>query len=253
MHWILIRGLARSAGHWGSFATQFDRYVQGTMTCIDLPGFGELNSMSSPASVELISQQVIAQITRQFAHPGDLALLGISMGGMVAMEIAALHPDWVKKLILINTSNRRCGAFYRRLRPAVYPDIFRALLMCKVEDRERVIYRLTSNRHDRCEKTVAAWLQIQQDFPVSARAIVNQLRAASNYSGPRLAPCIDTLIVVSAMDRLVHPDCSLHLAKCWRVPLEIHPSAGHDLPLDDPQWLIHTIDRWLARGSLKAR
>jgi hypothetical protein len=30
----------------------------------------------------------------------------------------------------------------------------------------------------------------------------------------------------------------------WGWPIERHPWAGHDLPWDDPQWVISQIDTW---------
>ena len=38
--------------------------------------------------------------------------------------------------------------------------------------------------------------------------------------------------------------CSLRLASSWAVPLILHLHAGHDLPLDDPEWVIDQIQRW---------
>ena len=44
--------------------------------------------------------------------------------------------------------------------------------------------------------------------------------------------------LLERLDRLVSPRCSQRLAAAWKVPLALHPSAGHDLPLDDPDWLL---------------
>jgi hypothetical protein len=32
------------------------------------------------------------------------------------------------------------------------------------------------------------------------------------------------------------------------LPLQEHPGAGHDLPLDDPAWLAHAIAGWRAKA-----
>jgi pimeloyl-ACP methyl ester carboxylesterase len=29
--------------------------------------------------------------------------------------------------------------------------------------------------------------------------------------------------------------------------MKLHPDAGHDLPLDDPEWIIQQIRNWLPR------
>lgn len=66
MTWILLRGLAREARHWGSFAQQFSRVLASSnlihqAEALDLPGNGEFCQLPSPTSVprmvELARQQ----------------------------------------------------------------------------------------------------------------------------------------------------------------------------------------------------
>lgn len=49
------------------------------------------------------------------------------------------------------------------------------------------------------------------------------------------------LLIASEQDRLVNVACSKTLASRWQIPLSLHPDAGHDLPLDDPDWLYEQI------------
>jgi hypothetical protein len=66
---------------------------------------------------------------------------------------------------------------------------------------------------------------------------VRQLAAALRFRIPRGGHRANLLVVASASDRLVDPACSVLLARRWKVPLRVHPSAGHELALDDPEWL----------------
>ena len=251
MHWILIRGLARSAGHWGQFATHFERYCQGQMTLIDLPGFGEFVDRPSPDSIEMITQHVIRQIRAKKSLRVRIGAVGISMGGMVASELAARQREWVSHLVLINTSNRRYSKFYQRLLPAAYPTLVRALVTAKPAEKERIIFNLTCHRVEKSASTLAEWQQIHQNYPCKKAAIVRQLQAAMKYQGLHKPPCKKILIVASERDRLVSPDCSKKLAAAWQTCCKIHPTAGHDLPHDDPLWLTNTIDQWLAADSIE--
>jgi pimeloyl-ACP methyl ester carboxylesterase len=49
------------------------------------------------------------------------------------------------------------------------------------------------------------------------------------------------LLLCSRGDRLVHPDCSRALARRWQCALAEHPDAGHDLALDDADWVVARI------------
>jgi len=60
-------------------------------------------------------------------------------------------------------------------------------------------------------------------------------------------PDTDVLILSSKQDRLVHVSCSLAIASRWKCPAQLHPMAGHDLVLDDPNWVIEKVQRWLDR------
>jgi len=40
---------------------------------------------------------------------------------------------------------------------------------------------------------------------------------------------------------LVKSSASRRIAERWKVPLIEHPQAGHDLSLDDPQWIVDLL------------
>ena len=52
-----------------------------------------------------------------------------------------------------------------------------------------------------------------------------------------------------ARDQLVDPACSAQLAAAWKADLEVHPEAGHDLPLDDGPWVVNQVRAWLEKRS----
>ena len=53
------------------------------------------------------------------------------------------------------------------------------------------------------------------------------------------------LVLASAADALVDPRCSQRVAQAWGCVLRTHPSAGHDLPLDDGEWVVREVSAWL--------
>lgn len=245
MHWVFIRGLARSAAHWGTFPRQFASQLDASVSTIDLPGFGEFIDLPSPVSIAAIAAHVRQQIEARVPGHQQLALVGISLGGMVATEVAVLLPHRVTSMVLINTSTRCYGHICERLRPRAYPAIVKALTTISMSEREPVIYTLTSRRPELREKTVSTWRQIHQQTPCKQRNVARQLLAASNYRGRAIAPCQQILLLASARDGLVHPSCSTRMAAAWQMPCQVHPTAGHDLPHDEPEWVLNRIARWL--------
>ena len=59
-------------------------------------------------------------------------------------------------------------------------------------------------------------------------------------------PLALTLVLASALDQLVSPACSKSLAQHWSATLRIHPSAGHDMALDDGPWVAAQVKAWFS-------
>lgn len=78
---------------------------------------------------------------------------------------------------------------------------------------------------------------------------MRQLVAAARYCAPTAAPVDLVLLLGSQEDRLVSSQCSQAIAQAWGLPLQLHPWAGHDLPLDDPQWVIDAVLQWLSKSE----
>ena len=95
---VFLHGLAGDATHWVHVAPRFT----GThrVICMDLPGQGESEAPRGPLSVRLYAEQVHALLERLGVE--RTAVVGHSLGGMVAAELAFLAPGRVSQLVLVN-------------------------------------------------------------------------------------------------------------------------------------------------------
>lgn len=244
--WVLLRGLTREARHWGEFG---DRLRQGLpaaqVVALDLPGCGARRDEPSPSRIVAMLDSV-RQDLQQSGLTEPVHLLGLSLGAMLATEWATRYPAQVAGCVLINTSLRVCSAFHQRLRPHNYPQLARIVLPgLDARAREALVLHLTSALGDPDGRIVDAWAAYRQHSPVSGADALRQLLAAARYAGGSTAPPVPTLVLASAGDRLVDPACSRALAARWQAALAVHPSAGHDLPLDDGDWVVGQIRDWL--------
>lgn len=247
MRWLLLRGLTRDARHWGDFPDVFARAIDAEeVRALDLPGNGALHAQPSPADIA----GMVAACRRELGlgEEGALPPFGIvalSLGAMVATAWAAAHPEEIVGVVLVNTSMRPFCPFPQRLRPHNYGTLLR--LLCSGSDIsvERTILKLTSNRHAADGELLARWADWRGRCPVSWRNALRQLWAAARFHAPP-SPPVPVLLLAGAGDRLVDHRCSLRLAERWHCALALHPSAGHDLPLDEPQWVAAAVADWLA-------
>ncbi|TDV15020.1 alpha/beta fold hydrolase [Paraburkholderia caballeronis] len=251
--WILLRGLTREARHWAGFAQQLAR-AAGDVLPVDLPGNGALARRPSPASVAGYVDAVRRDASARGAH-GPYRVLAMSLGGMVAAAWAAAYPDDVAQLVLVNTSMRPYSRAHERLRPAAWPGLARVALHWGGhggdDPAERLIHALTCNRRDTLAADLALWRAIRDSAPVSRANALRQLAAAARFSVGDVPRC-PVLVLSSHGDRLVAPVCSARLARAWRATHVEHPWAGHDLPHDDPQWLVAALCAWRPAGSMRA-
>jgi pimeloyl-ACP methyl ester carboxylesterase len=72
----------------------------------------------------------------------------------------------------------------------------------------------------------------------------NQLFAAARFKGLERRPDVPVLLLNGLGDRFVDPSCSTVLHDKFNWPLERHAWGGHDLPWDDPEWVLSKIRAW---------
>ena len=242
--WVLLRGLTRERRHWGSFTAQFAAaFAQAPVIALDLPGNGVLNELRSPTRVDAMAAYCReALLARGVAPP--YRVLAMSLGAMVATAWCLQHPDEIAALVLINTSLRPFSPPQQRFKPsAALLRVVWGLLQRGAAAPERAVLALTSNAVWRDDSLVRQWADYRRERPVSAANAVRQLWAAARFVAPSVAPCARVLLLTSARDGLVDTRCSLALARAWHCEVESHPWAGHDLPLDDPAWVIAAVRR----------
>ena len=244
--WIFLRGLVREARHWGDFPNQFlEANPETSILTPDLPGNGQLNCEPSPNNIGEMVEFTRAELLRN-GPPPPYHLLGLSLGAMVAVEWATRHPNELAAGVLINTSLRPFSPFRDRLSPGNYARLIElALLRKNATEIESEILRMTSARFDERADVIDSWVAYRNENPVKKMNALGQVIAAARYRAPMKKPEVPLLILAGAKDRLVNPRCSAQIAAKWQVQVHIHPDAGHDLPLDDGDWVASQVRDWL--------
>ena len=246
--WILLRGLTRETAHWGGLVADLQQALPGdAVLAVDLPGNGSWHHRPSPTTVQGMVQACRADLAARGLVP-PYHLLAMSLGAMVAVEWAQGAPQEVASGVLVNTSLRPFSPFYQRLRPHNYGALLRLVLWPRpAEAVEQQVLAMTSNLAAARAPVLAHWAAVRRQRPVSGRNALRQLLAAARYRAPATAPQPPLLLLASRHDQLVASRCSQALAAAWNLPLVMHPFAGHDLPLDDPAWVVAQVRQWATR------
>jgi len=244
--WVLVRGLTRERRHWGEFPALLQAQLgPAQVLTLDLPGNGQLNAQVSPTRVGDMAESCRVALRERGVTP-PYHLLAMSLGAMVALAWAHEHPEELRGCVLINTSLRTFSPWYQRLRPRNYASVLGMVLSRDTAENERTVLEITT-RHPTVDKSalLAEWVRWRSENPVSRANALRQLWAAARFSAPRAAPQVPLLLLASEADELVDPRCSQRLAQAWGAALQCHPTAGHDLPLDDGAWVARQVAEWL--------
>ncbi|MBC8331290.1 MAG: alpha/beta fold hydrolase [Anaerolineae bacterium] len=95
---LLIHGLGSSSRDWEYQLPAFTEHYQ-VITC-DVRGHGQSAKPPGPYSVPMFADDIIQLMQALDIAPAHV--LGISMGGMIAYQLAVDHPEMVKSLIAVN-------------------------------------------------------------------------------------------------------------------------------------------------------
>ena len=253
--WLLLRGLVREQRHWNDFPEIFKRYFpRDRIVLHDFAGNGKRFREKSATSIQgmvediryaLTSDSIAAERIGQPVH-----IIALSLGAMVATEWMIRYPDECAASVLISTSMKGLSPLHQRLLPSTYPSITRSLLLPRsLEQKERSNLKLVSNivaaDETRGKYLTRQWADYARQYPVSASNAIRQLIAAARFNIPDKKPAQPVLILRSLADHLVSPACSAALADHWQTTMQTHETAGHDIPLDDADWVCRKISEWL--------
>ncbi|MCB0348563.1 MAG: alpha/beta hydrolase [Bdellovibrionales bacterium] len=238
MNILLLRGLVREKRHWGNFPDML-REKGHQVLCIDLPGVGENADLEFPWNLK----EAVKKIRHQFLNQksaGPYELVAISLGGMIALEWANLFPADFTKLYLINTSAANLGTPWERMRPKAMQQCLQISTEKDVREREKIILQMTTNTFHKNPQLLDEWYKIAIDSPYTSQTVVRQLTAAIRFKAPKKIN-VPVILLASENDNMVNVNCSKRLAKRLQAEIRIHPTAGHDIAVDDPAWLTNQI------------
>lgn len=254
MRWLLLRGLIREQRHWLDFPERFAALVHGPdasptrPVLLDLPGFGSENDAVVPPTVAGFVDDLRARLRRVVPAGEPCGIFAVSLGGMVALEWLARHPEDFVAGVVVNTSLADLSWPWERMQPHNWPRVALAPFL-SARARERMLLGMTRHQGD-LERAADRYAAIAAATPPRRASAAGQLRAALRMRCPgKLA--VPALVLASRGDRLVSWRCSARLAERLALPIRLHEgegrdAAGHDLPLDAPDWVCAQVSGWLA-------
>ena len=210
----------------------------------DPPGIGETALPEHPYSIQRLARfatGVLDALGVDRAH-----VLGVSLGGAVAQQLARSHPDRVERLVLVSTGPGSFGVpgrldvLLRFGRPTAYRDV-RAL--------ERSAGRIFGGRLREQPELVRAW---HLRPPTDRRAWLYRLAGTAGWTSlPWLHHVRQPTLVLHGDDDPIVPAVNARLMAC-RLPdarLQVVEGGGHLLLLDSAADVVPLITEFLTQPA----
>jgi pimeloyl-ACP methyl ester carboxylesterase len=243
---VLIHGLATTRRIWATVAPELARKRRVVM--LDVPGFGE----SPPAGAGFELEAVAARIAGALSDHAPFDLVGHSLGGGLALTLAARHPESVKRLVLVAPAGL-----------TALPRAASTLLAATSEPLLAVRRRLAGLSRSPWGRRLLLSLAVADAAelsPAQARLIIEASATARRASAAlatitrsELRPLLARLraplgLIWGMADRTV-PSRSAELVRAARpdVELVLVPQAGHLLMIERPEAFTDAVDD-LLRG-----
>lgn len=240
-HFYLIRGLIREKGHWGPFVDHLkNQFPDALVTTIDIPGAGDYHKTSSPLSIMGMVEGMRRDYLKVSSNDENAHLIAISLGGMIAVEWMKAYPGDFGQATLINTSFGGISPLFHRLIPSAFLFLLKVPVLKGRKKESRILELVTNHKHV-FNETLDMWEMIGKERPVSLQNTLRQLFAGACFTVGHFSPPIPIQLLAATKDRMVSVRCSRAIAEKWNLPLEEHPTAGHDLTVDDPEWVARKI------------
>jgi pimeloyl-ACP methyl ester carboxylesterase len=185
----------------------------------------------------------LAEAVLAHAPPRFIAV-GFSLGGIVALEIAARAPDRVAAMVLIATTARCVPASQHTQRRAQAASAADAVTL--VDDMLWSSYVHPDRIADSAlRERVCA---MARDCPPGSFVRQTEVALSRVDGRPRLPGyAMPVLILSGADDSVVPPETQAELTAGLRnAQIEIIPGAGHFVTLERPASCARAIARWLA-------
>ena len=240
---LLIMGLGGSMNDWtpgfvDALAASHEVVV------FDNAGVGETGKLPAPLTVSEMANETSALISA--LHLGKPAVLGWSMGGMIAQALAVLHPGQVSKLVLAATQEgtgkavpippaaaaKATSANPAAVLSVLFPPTASAALKAYVQAILSYANIDVPSRATVAEQAVAVvqWL-VGGD-------------AAGREPGKIEAPTLVADGTVDALDPVAN--ARLLAGSIRRAKVALYPGAGHAFWSQDQASFVPTVERFLS-------
>lgn len=242
---LLIHGHGSSGRDWELQVAYFSRRYR--VITFDVRGYGTSSKPRGPYSMRLFAEDAAALL--QGLGTGPVHVVGISMGGMIALELALGFPGLVKSLVIVNSyPEMRVETWKERL------SVVQRFLMVDLLGVRRTGEILSRLLFVKPEQESLREIFVERWAENDKRAYRAGLRAIIGWDvEARLGEIqCPVLVVASDEDYLPVEEKQAYVARIPRARLVVIRDARHAVTAERPEEFNQVVGEFLAEVIMKA-
>ncbi len=239
---LFIHGLGSSAYDWKAQIDYFS--AQYKVIVLDLRGHGQSDKAAGLYSIPLFAEDVASLIKNLSLKEVDI--VGISLGGMVAMQLAVNYPQLVKKMVIVNSfSEFPQNTFKERFQIFLRFFIVKVMGMRKM-GKVLAVKLFPKPEHEQIREDMAIrWAKNDiKTYLKSMKAILN-----CNITNKLKEISCPTLIIGAEFDYTPVSKKELMTSRIKNAELVIIKDSRHGTPLDQTEKFNTTVEAFLVEQN----
>jgi len=242
---LLINGLSLHTATWGVL----ERNLEGHRIIeFDLPGAGQSDVPKWPVSIRSLARLTTSVLDHFQIERADV--VGFSMGGIIAQQLAADAPERVRRLVLMATTP---GVGGMQGDPKAMLSLAAPLRFFSPQAYAKSLGSLTGGRGRRDKVWIAEQTRLRMEYKPEWKGYFGQMASIAPWSGlPRLARVNHPTLVLAGDDDPLTPVVNgmmlAHLLPNGR--LTVLSGEGHLMVMDADSMAHPAIREFLSAQSL---
>jgi 3-oxoadipate enol-lactonase len=238
---LFIHGLGDSTETWEKQVAFFSKSY--AVVTFDVRGHGQSDKPRGPYSIPLFTQDTAALI--RSLHIAPAHVVGLSLGGMIAFQLAVSYPDLLRSMTIVNSGPAMILRSFKQ-RFEIYRRLFliRALGM-------RAMGKFISNRlFPKQEQVELRSMVADRIARNDKRAYLDSTRALVGWSVAKQLASIScpTLVISADQDYTPVSVKEAYVAKMPRGELVVIEDSRHVTHIDQPEKFNKVLLSFLSRN-----
>jgi 3-oxoadipate enol-lactonase len=237
---LLIHGLGSSSRDWEPQKTAFSPFYR--VVAFDVRGHGQSDKPPGPYSIPLFAVDT-AELIRSI-DLGPSHIVGISMGGMIAFQLAVSSPDLVRSLVIVNSGPEMIvRTFQDRL------SVFQRSLLAQIFGIRKIGEFLGPRLFPKPEQEYLRQMFIERWAENDRRAYLASFRGLLGWSVSDLLHTImcPTLVIASDEDYTPVSTKEAYVDRLRRGELVVIRDARHAVTMEQPEEFNKAVLDFLSR------